>query len=103
MDGRARPTRHRVRVRDRRDRAALLLTFEMQEFISGVPRADNTEEQQFRTAIADVFRRVRGRDGNLGSTPEHRALNFLALRYPSIYAVVEEGYTHEASLTGIET
>lgn len=39
---------------------------------------------------------------NAGATDEHRALNYLALRYPEIYAKAAECYGRDCSLTGVE-
>ena len=39
---------------------------------------------------------------NAGATDEHRALNYLAVRYPAIYARASESYGRNCSLTGVE-
>ena len=39
---------------------------------------------------------------NSGATDEHRALNYLAMRYPAIYAKAAEKYGDDCSLTGVE-
>lgn len=39
---------------------------------------------------------------NAGNTDEHRALNYLAVRYPEIYARVADYYGRNSSLTGVE-
>jgi hypothetical protein len=40
---------------------------------------------------------------NLGAIDEHRALNYLAMRYPAIYATSAEQFARDFSLTGVET
>jgi hypothetical protein len=40
---------------------------------------------------------------NAGSTDEHRALNYLAVRYPRVYARAAEAAVMNASLSGVET
>jgi hypothetical protein len=82
---------------------AQLLSFTLEEFVAGVPPADGVDPERLAAAIGDVFRRIAGRDGNLGLTPEHRALNFIALRYPAVYHTVADGYAHAASLASIDT
>ncbi len=37
-----------------------------------------------------------------GATDEHRALNYLAMRYPAIYARTAEEYAKDFSLTRVE-
>jgi hypothetical protein len=39
---------------------------------------------------------------NAGATDDHRALNYLAMRYPAIYTTVADAYRRNASLTGVE-
>jgi hypothetical protein len=39
---------------------------------------------------------------NAGATDEHRALNYLAVRYPAIYAQTAEAHEGNASLSGVE-
>jgi hypothetical protein len=39
---------------------------------------------------------------NAGATDEHRALNYLAVRYPAIYATAAEQYGRNSSLTGVD-
>jgi PatG C-terminal len=39
---------------------------------------------------------------NAGATDEHRALNYLAMRYPAIYARAAEAFARDFSLTGVE-
>jgi hypothetical protein len=38
-----------------------------------------------------------------GGTDEHRALNYLAVRYPAIYANAAEAFGRNESLTAVET
>jgi len=40
---------------------------------------------------------------NAGATDEHRALNYLAMRYPAIYAKAAEEFARDSSLSGVET
>ena len=39
---------------------------------------------------------------NAGATDEHRALNYLAMRYPAIYARAAEEFAQACSLTGVD-
>ena len=39
---------------------------------------------------------------NAGATDDHRALNYLAMRYPGIYAKAAEEFARDFSLTGLE-
>lgn len=39
---------------------------------------------------------------NAGSTDEHRALNYLAVRYPAIYATAADAFGRNASLSAVD-
>ena len=39
---------------------------------------------------------------NAGATDEHRALNYLVVRYPAIYARTAEAYAANASLSSVD-
>ena len=39
---------------------------------------------------------------NAGSTDEHRALNYLAVRYPAIYATAGNAFARDSSLTAVD-
>jgi hypothetical protein len=58
--------------------------------------------QQFEAAAGDVFDRIAQMTDNAGATDEHRALNYLAMRYPWIYAKAAEEFAKDFSLTEVE-
>ena len=37
-----------------------------------------------------------------GATDEHRALNYLVVRYPAVYAAVADAHARNASLSGVD-
>jgi hypothetical protein len=39
---------------------------------------------------------------NAGATDEHRALNYLAMRYPAVYGKAAEEFGRNYSLSGVE-
>ena len=52
-------------------------------------------------ATEEVFDRIMQMTDNAGATDEHRALNYLAMRYQAIYAKAAEAFAGNASLTGV--
>jgi len=50
----------------------------------------------------EVFNRVMQIGDNAGATDEHRALNYLAVRYPALYAAVAEAQARNASLSAVD-
>jgi hypothetical protein len=79
-----------------------LLSFSRQEFVSGVPVPPDTDEKMFQQAVGNVFDRITRRSDNIGQSDEHRALNYVALRYPALYAVAAQASAKEMSLATID-
>jgi PatG C-terminal len=81
-------------------------SFDRDALINAIPWPDKgkkgEEEAQFRTMAREVFDRIMQMADNAGATDEHRALNYLAVRYPAIYAQTAEAYRAESSLTRVE-
>src|SRR5262249_4234226 len=50
----------------------------------------------------ELFDRIMQMTDNAGSTDENRALNYLAVRYPAIYARAAEEFASNASLSAVE-
>jgi uncharacterized Zn finger protein len=49
-----------------------------------------------------VFDRVTQMADNAGATDAHRALNYLSVRYPAVYAQAAEQFARNASLTSVQ-
>jgi len=83
-----------------------LYSFDRDELIRAIPRPDTVgedEEEQFRVTAGELFDRIMQVADNAGATDEHRALNYLAVRYPAIYARTAEAHSAESSLTAVTT
>jgi len=79
-----------------------LYSFGRDELIGEIPRPEDTTEEEFRATAAELFDRIMQIADNAGATGEHRAFNYLAVRYPAIYARAAEAYRAESALTGVE-
>jgi hypothetical protein len=82
-----------------------IYSFDRDSLIEAIPRPDSVpqkREAQFRQTAGGLFDRIMQMGDNAGTTDEHRALNYLAVRYPRIYATVAEAHERNASLTGVE-
>ena len=53
-------------------------------------------------AATETFDRIMTLADNAGSTDEHRALNYLAVRYPEIYNIVAKAFEDDSSLTAVD-
>ena len=77
-------------------------SFTRVELINAIPRPEKMTEKQFEAAAGEVLDRILQMTDNAGATDEHRALNYLAMRYPGIYAKTAEEFARDFSLTGVE-
>jgi hypothetical protein len=89
-------------------------SFTMGQFAENVPLPKRPEfnpthpnykeaVQKFRDTVPQTFGRMRQLADNAGETDEHRALNYVSLRYPNIYSLsYEKENLGENSLTGVE-
>jgi hypothetical protein len=79
-----------------------IYSFDRDTLIKAIPRPEKTTAAQFGPAAEELFNRIMQVTDNAGATNEHRALNYLAVRYPAIYAKAAEQFGQAYSLTGVE-
>ena len=81
-----------------------IYSFDRDSLIRSIPRPETIpteQEEQFRTAAGELFDRIMQMADNAGATDGDRALNYLAVRYPAIYAVTADAFARNASLTAV--
>ena len=79
-----------------------LYSFNADELIKSIPRPEKMAAEQFEPASRELFDRIMQMADNAGATDEHRALNYLAVRYPAIYAQATEMFGRNFSLTSVQ-
>src|SRR5712691_6387179 len=79
-----------------------IYSFDVDALIQGIPRPQQIPAEQFAPAAEEMFMRMMQMADNAGATDEHRALNYLAVRYPALYAQAAESFGRDSSLTGVE-
>jgi len=62
-----------------------LYSFDIDSLVSSMPRPQDVSAARFRPTAEELFSRVMQLADNAGATDEHRAVNYLAVRYPAIY------------------
>jgi hypothetical protein len=77
-------------------------SFDRDVLLKSIPRPEKMTEKQFAAAAVEVLDRILQMTDNAGATDDHRALNYLAVRYPAIYAKAAEEFARDFSLTGVE-
>jgi hypothetical protein len=79
-----------------------IYSFDRDALIKAIPRPERIPAQDFAPAAEELFDRIMQMTDNAGATDEHRALNYLALRYPAIYAKAADAFARNASLTAVD-
>jgi hypothetical protein len=79
-----------------------LYSFDVDSLVKSIPRPEAIDAKQFEPAAEELFARMIQMADNAGATDEHRALNYLAVRYPAIYASAADAFGRGESLTAVE-
>lgn len=80
-----------------------IYSFDRDSLIKAIPKPDKASAKEFAPAAEELFDRIMQITDNAGATDGHRALNYLAVRYPAIYANAAEAFARDASLTSVAT
>lgn len=62
-----------------------IYSFDTEGFLAAMPRPEAVAAKEFKNASEEVFKQIGQGADNSGATDEHRALNYLTVRYPRIY------------------
>jgi hypothetical protein len=79
-----------------------IYSFDRDSLIKGIPRPEKAPVKEFNAAAIEVFERIIQIADNAGATDEHRALNYVAVRYPAIYAKASQAFADGYSLSAID-
>lgn len=79
-----------------------IYSFDRASLIKSIPRPKNISEEKFRPTAEELLDRIMQLTDNSGATDEHRAMNYLAVRDPAIYARVAQAFRENCSLTSVE-
>lgn len=66
------------------------------------PAKSKMTDDEFRQSSDDVFDRIQQLADNVGATDEHRALNYLAVRYQQIYTQTSDMLERDFALSRVE-
>lgn len=78
-----------------------LYSFDEVALINALPIPAGSSDGAFRQACAELLHRVLRLTDNDGTTDAHRAVNYLAMRYPGIYGRIAEAFAHNCSLAAV--
>jgi hypothetical protein len=79
-----------------------IYSFDRDALIKSNPRPEKVAAKEFQPAAEELFDRIMQITDNAGATDENRALNYVTVRYPAIYAKVVEQFATNASLSAVE-
>jgi PatG C-terminal len=82
-----------------------LYSFDRGALLDAIPVPDDladADRDRFRATSEEVLDRVLQLADNAGASDEHRALNYLAVRYPGVYARTAAAHADNASLSSVE-
>ncbi|RIK37499.1 MAG: hypothetical protein DCC55_24095 [Chloroflexi bacterium] len=79
-----------------------IYSFDAPALIQAIPKPEKMTAKQFEPTAQELFYRIMQMADNAGATDDHRALNYLAVRYPAIYATAAEMYSRNFALNTVE-
>jgi len=80
-----------------------IYSFDRGSFIESVPVPKGKDAEDYRTAVRSTFSGILRVADNAGASDEHRALNYMATRYPTVYERASVQIDRNFGLTAIET
>jgi hypothetical protein len=78
-----------------------IYSFDREALLKALPTPKAAKAKEYEAAAGEVFDRIMLLADNAGATNEHRALNYLAVRYPALYSTVAEAFERDLSLTAV--
>jgi len=79
-----------------------IYSFDRDSLVRSIPRPPNADAEKFTAAAGEVFDRVHHLTDNAGATDADRALNYLTVRYPGMYAAAANAFAANGALTSVE-
>src|SRR5262249_23145026 len=67
-----------------------IYSFDVDTLVKSIPRPKDIAAKDFAGVAEELFYRIMQLADNAGATDEHRAVTYLAVRYPAIYATAAE-------------
>jgi hypothetical protein len=78
-----------------------IYSFDRDSLLKAIPQPANMEAEKFNAAAGEVLDRIMLQTDNAGAMDTHRALNYLAVRYPAICTNAANAFAANASLTAV--
>ena len=69
-----------------------IYSFDVDSLVKSIPRPEKVTAKDFEPVAEELFHRIMQMTDNAGAMDEHRACNYLAMRYPAIYATAADAF-----------
>ena len=79
-----------------------MYSFDRESLLKSIPKPAEIDSNEFANTAAEVLDRILASTDNAGASDRDRALNYLALRDPGIYARTANCFDRDLALTGLE-
>jgi len=79
-----------------------IYSFDENSLIKSIPKPAEIADEKFGPVAKILLDRILQVADNAGATDEHRALNYLAMRYSAIYNSASEMFERDYSLAGVD-
>ena len=77
-------------------------SLDRETLVRAIPKPEKLSAEEFAPAASELFDRIMQMADNAGATDEHRALNYLGVRYPALYSTASAAFARNASLESID-
>jgi hypothetical protein len=74
-----------------------IYSFSRDDLIKTIPKPEKANATQFEQDAKELLGKIMQLTDNAGATDDHRALNYLTMRYPAIYATTSECHGRDSS------
>jgi hypothetical protein len=79
-----------------------IFSFDVEALVGELTPPAKISARDFAASSEELFAVLKQLAENHGATNEHRALNYLAVRYPALYALTAEAFAKDSSLTSVD-
>ncbi|SEN82521.1 hypothetical protein SAMN05428959_103305 [Duganella sp. CF517] len=82
-------------------RADQIYSFDRDSLIDSLPVPEDVPREKFDASAREMLEQMMLLSDNVGASDEHRALNYLSLRYSAVYHLIAGAHARNLSLTGV--
>lgn len=76
-------------------------SFDIDALVESIPQPEGVSGEEFGPVTEEILMRIMQMADNAGATDEHRALNYLAVRYDKIYATASDAFAQNRTLSSV--